>query len=172
MQRDEAHILVTLARDDEHELRAITAIERECFPDREPDVIGELKRPWAKLWVAREGSESSPPLGYLLVWLVADEVHVLSVATALSMRRRGLGRALMNRALDVARERGSELILLEVRRSNRAAIGLYRSLGFRATAIRTGYYADREDAVEMALVLDPETGEIQPGRDEVRLEEN
>lgn len=171
MQREPA-IVVNLARAEERDLVAITSIERESFPERDPDVTSELKRPWAQLWVARMGSETAAPVGYLLVWLVADEVHVLSVATSLSMRRKGLGRALMWQAIATARERKSELILLEVRRSDRAAIGLYRSLGFRATAIRTGYYADREDAVEMALVLDPLTGEIQPGRDEVRLEES
>lgn len=172
MQPETPAIFVTLAREDERDLDAITAIERESFPEREPDVTGELKRPWAKLWVARIDHEAAAPSAFLLAWLVADEVHVLSVATSLSSRRRGLGRALMHQVIEEARARESELVLLEVRRSNRAAIGLYRELGFRATAIRTGYYADREDAVEMALVLDPETGEIQPGRDEVRLEEN
>lgn len=173
MQRDVADILVTLAHlADDDELRAITAIERECFPDRDPDIVGELKRPWAKLWVARLGDAASLPQAFLLAWFVADEVHVLSVATAVSMQRRGLGRALMHQAIDEARSRQSELVLLEVRRSNRAAIALYRELGFRATAIRRGYYADREDAIEMALVLDPDTGEIVLGRDEVRLEES
>lgn len=170
MRSDRDAIFVTPVRDDDRD--AITAIEGEAFPEREPDVVGELKRPWAKLWVARLGCESAAPSAYLLAWLVADEVHVLSVATSVALRRRGLGRALMNEAISEARARQSELVLLEVRRSNRAAIRMYRELGFRATAIRTGYYADREDAVEMALVLDPATGEIQPGPDEVWLEES
>lgn len=171
MHGEEA-IIVTLARDEDRDLDALRAIEREAFPEKEPEVAGELTRPWAKLWVARLGSEAAEPAAFLLAWLVADEVHILSIATATSMRRRGLARALMLEAIETARARRSELLLLEVRRSNRAAIALYRGLGFRATAIRKGYYADREDAVEMALVIDPDTGEIQPGRDEVRLEES
>lgn len=171
MRRDDEAIFVTEVRDDPRELLAITHIERASFPEREPDVVGELKRPWAKLWVARIGSEEAPPQGFLLCWLVSTEVHVLSVATAPTMRRRGLGRALMHKALAEAGAREAECILLEVRRSNRAAIRLYRELGFRATALRTGYYVDGEDGVEMTLVLDPETGEIQPGPDEITLEE-
>lgn len=171
MQRDQAAISVSLARRDDDELRAITAIERECFPEREPDVVGELKRPWAKLWVAKFG-DASLPGAYLLAWVVADEIHVLSVATTSSMRRRGLGRALMDAVIEEARAQRSEIMLLEVRRSNRAAIALYRGLGFRAISIRRGYYSDLEDGVEMMLVFDPDTGEIQWGRDEVRLEES
>jgi ribosomal-protein-alanine N-acetyltransferase len=43
---------------------------------------------------------------------------------------------------------------LEVRRSNEAAINLYKSYGFRAVGVRPAYYQDdREDAVIMILDL-------------------
>jgi ribosomal protein S18 acetylase RimI-like enzyme len=46
-----------------------------------------------------------------------------------------------------------------VRRSNRAAIALYQSLGFRSFGVRRRYYGDTdEDAVEMVLSLDTELG--------------
>ena len=62
------------------------------------------------------------------------------------------------------------IVLLEVRRSNRAAIQLYRRLGFTAMGIRPNYYSDDgEDAVEMMLGLDPDTGKMLPGRDEVHV---
>ena len=49
-------------------------------------------------------------------------------------------------------------VLLEVRRSNAPAIALYRALGFFAMGVRARYYPDDEDAVEMVLALDLETG--------------
>jgi hypothetical protein len=49
-------------------------------------------------------------------------------------------------------------------------MALYRTIGFFATGVRIRYYADDEDAVEMALTLDPETGEVLPHTDEVRLD--
>ena len=59
------------------------------------------------------------------------------------------------------------IVLLEVRRSNDPAIGLYRKHGFSVFGVRKKYYADNdEDAIEMALSLDPETGAIQPRPDE------
>jgi ribosomal-protein-alanine N-acetyltransferase len=107
-----------------------------------------------------------------LTWLVADELHILNVATDPTYRRRGIGQALVERAIAFARERRVRLVLLEVRRSNLPAIRLYRSFGFCVLGIRRGYYGDNgEDAIEMGLVLDPETGDIVPSRDEVRLEE-
>ncbi len=60
-------------------------------------------------------------------------------------------------------------VLLEVRRSNASAIALYRRLGFVAMGVRARYYPDDEDAVEMVLRLDPRTGVVVPGEDEVTL---
>jgi ribosomal-protein-alanine N-acetyltransferase len=76
----------------------------------------------------------------------------------------------METMLDHARDRHSRLVLLEVRRSNRAAIALYRAHGFSAIGIRRAYYRDTdEDAVEMMLALDPRSGRVLPGRDELSL---
>jgi len=51
------------------------------------------------------------------------------------------------------------IIVLEVRRSNRPAIELYRSFGFSVLSVRPAYYSDdNEDALEMMLGLSPETG--------------
>jgi len=74
--------------------------------------------------------------------------------------------------LEHARSERVRLVILEVRRSNRPAQSLYRAHGFRAIGVRCGYYSDNaEDAVEMMLTLDPETGSIIPGRDEIQLAE-
>lgn len=133
------------------------------------DVDAELGRGFAKLWVARPDLRADAA-AFLLAWDVADEVHVIHVATHPESRRRGAARALMGALLDHARARRSRLVLLEVRRSNRAAIALYRAHGFCAIGIRRGYYNDTdEDAVEMMLALDPETGLALPGRDELSL---
>jgi ribosomal-protein-alanine N-acetyltransferase len=127
----------------------------------------ELARAWAYLWVVRAGRDDAP-IAYLATWLVADEIHVLNLATAPSHRRRGLARMLLAHAIAVGVERGARLVLLEVRRSNAPAIGLYRALGFAAMGVRERYYGDGEDAVEMILRLD-ERGQPIAGRDEVRL---
>jgi ribosomal-protein-alanine N-acetyltransferase len=61
---------------------------------------------------------------------------------------------------DAARD-GVQIALLEVRRSNASAIGLYRKLGFDVTGERARYYGDNgEDALEMALKINADASEF------------
>jgi ribosomal-protein-alanine N-acetyltransferase len=126
----------------------------------------ELARPWAHVRVAVSGEVL---LGASVAWLVADEVHVLDVATDPLHRRRGVGRLLVGDLISLARAHRAVNLYLEVRRSNVAARGLYRGAGFAAVGVRRRYYADDEDAVEMTLALDAVTGEIVPRDDEVEV---
>jgi [ribosomal protein S18]-alanine N-acetyltransferase len=135
---------------------------------RDQELYAELRKPWSHLWVVRE--EGPGVVAFAMAWHVADELHVLNLATRSDRRRRGIGRALMNRLVEFARAERVRHVFLEVRRSNRPALNLYRSLGFFAMGIRKKYYPDDEDAVEMVLVFDPTTGHVLPKPDEVRLE--
>lgn len=146
----------------------VSAIAR--VSDQMLDLPAELERSWAKIWVARE-KPSGPAIGFLLAWSVADELHVVNVATDPDFRRRGAGSALLSRALEQAARDRARVVLLEVRRSNQPAIGLYRAFGFSVWNVRRGYYRDNEDAIEMKLDLDPATGQPLPGEDDPRLEE-
>jgi [ribosomal protein S18]-alanine N-acetyltransferase len=150
------------------DLDEVDAIALASFEDPQFSAREELARPWTRCWVARDGVR---PLAFLIAWHVADELHVLNVATLPSARRRRIATALMRASLDYAKEWRVRIVLLEVRRSNRPALRLYRGLGFTATGVRPGYYADNgEDAVQMVLTLNPMTGAIQPSRDEVPLD--
>jgi ribosomal-protein-alanine N-acetyltransferase len=156
----------------EDDVRAVAAIEGPTHMDAR-QLRDELARPWARLWIARGGGAGGggeDALGYLVAWHVADELHVLNVATRPDWQRRGIGRALMGTAIAYARENRAKHVLLEVRRSNRAAIALYRAGGFFAMGVRARYYPDDEDAVEMVLMFDAETGHVVPHEDEVRLD--
>ncbi len=107
---------------------------------------------------ARPAKELQPDapsvVGFVIFWLVHDEVHILNVAIHPTVRRQGIGRLLMVEALERGRANGASLVTLEVRRSNFGALGLYRDLGFRPVGIRPNYYVDEgEDAVVMILDL-------------------
>jgi ribosomal-protein-alanine N-acetyltransferase len=136
----------------------IVDIEKDGFlhPWSRELIERELGHTWSRIVLAcdadRDGVERV--LGYVVFWIVHDEVHVLNVATALEARRRGVGRALMLAAEDEGRSRGARLATLEVRRSNVGAIALYRAIGYRQVGIRPKYYAEEnEDAVVMVKAL-------------------
>ncbi|HVY48423.1 MAG TPA: ribosomal protein S18-alanine N-acetyltransferase [Minicystis sp.] len=147
----------------------IDALAREAAMDHGFSAREELARPWGRVWVARH--PNAELAAFLVAWHVADELHVLNVATAAAHRGRGVGTALLRAAFAYAAAEHVRIVLLEVRRSNRQAIRLYRRLGFTAMGVRPGYYADNgEDAIEMVVALDPATGAALPGRDEIRID--
>ncbi|HEY2408900.1 MAG TPA: GNAT family N-acetyltransferase [Polyangiaceae bacterium] len=151
-----------IARAASEDLEAITAILAPSALHLEID--RELEREMALPWVLRL-EPRGPVVGFLLAWSVADEMQLLELATDLDFRRRGVARALLRALVTETRAQRKRLLLLEVRASNQAALCLYRSEGFVTTGVRKGYYSDNEDALEMRLTLDPETGAIIPDPD-------
>ncbi|HMK44578.1 MAG TPA: ribosomal protein S18-alanine N-acetyltransferase, partial [Dissulfurispiraceae bacterium] len=95
-------------------------------------------------------------VGYIVVRIVADEAHLHDIAVHPAQRRRGIARSLMDRVLDELRTGGTRFFFLEVRKSNEAAHLFYSSFGFRAYALRRGYYASpEEDACLMRVDFSP-----------------
>lgn len=118
--------------------------------------------PWSRETLARELSESPVSRLYVLrapdrhvaafclCWLVADELHINTIAVEPASRRRGLATELMRHAIAEAVRQGVRRATLEVRRSNAAAIALYQRLGFQICAARPRYYTNPD---EDALIL-------------------
>ncbi len=82
---------------------------------------------------------------------------IVDVAVSHALRRRGLGRLLMEKLITEAKQKFVSTVMLEVRKSNAAARSLYSSLGFREVGIRKNYYSlPREDAILMNLEISPD----------------
>lgn len=141
----------------EPDLPRLVEIERAAHlhPWSEEQLRRELTHPYSTVLCAEQGAEGAPARigGFIVYWLIHDEMHVLDVVTAPETRRAGVGRALMQEALAEAGRRGATRSMLEVRRSNAPALALYRSLGYLHDTVRRGYYPDGEDAVLMSLAL-------------------
>lgn len=76
---------------------------------------------------------------------LSERWFISNVAVRLGYRGRGIARALMKAALNWTRARGGKVVVLRVRRDNRAAVALYESLGFEALY----------DTVDLSLVRVP-----------------
>ena len=131
------------------DLDRVVEIEHAVFPApwSRASFEGELAGDSSLQWVAeREGSV----VGYLMSWLVADELHIGNIAVAPAAQRQGIGRELLRFCLDDAAARGVAYATLEVRVSNGRAIRLYEAFGFTPVAMRRRYYSDTgEDALVM-----------------------
>jgi ribosomal-protein-alanine N-acetyltransferase len=140
------------------DLAAIVELERRSFshPWSARHFRDAMRNaPRTRVLLLREPFEAGDPgrgiRAYSVVQAVADEMHVHNLAVEPDGRRRGLGRLLMDLALDWGRRRGARRAFLEVRPSNAAALALYRSLGFRTLSLRRRYY---QHPIEDALVLE------------------
>ncbi len=86
--------------------------------------------------------------GFYLARTVQETAEVLKLGVRLDAQGQGIGSALLERGLEVARRRGCRECFLEVRSSNRRARELYAKQGFRIVGRRRDYYRDPlEDAV-------------------------
>lgn len=147
----------------EGDLKGLAEIEQACF-----------SVPWSEESLRYEVCENEDALilvsqemdgtltGYLGVWCIVDEGHILNVAVRPEYRRMQVGTALVTAMLKITERKGIKSHTLEVRKSNEAAISLYKRFGFQEAGIRPHYYEDDgEDAVIMWRIGDP----VEPGKE-------
>lgn len=136
----------------ETDLESVLAIERASFshPWRYEHFLHELSSPHSFPFVAvAEGAVG----GYVCLMSLFEEAQILDIVVAPHLRGRGIARALLGHAVTIARGKHAEVMTLEVRASNRAAIALYERFGFSRTGKRPKYYEDAEDALLMEKSL-------------------
>jgi [ribosomal protein S18]-alanine N-acetyltransferase len=93
-------------------------------------------------------------VGFTVASLLPPQAELEVVAVGEGAQRRGIGSKLLAWVGAELKAAGVAEFMLEVRTSNCAGLGLYRSLGWRETGVRPRYYADpEEDAVQMCLEL-------------------
>jgi len=85
-------------------------------------------------------SQNEQPCGFVLARKAADEMEILTIAVTPSMRRRGVGKALLDELFGLARSTGASCLFIEYASDNPAAAALYAGAGFRRTGVRKGYY--------------------------------
>jgi ribosomal-protein-alanine N-acetyltransferase len=146
------------------DLPDIDRLERACFasPWSIQTYERELTRnPFSYYKVIRAtpaGAQAGLPpiLAYGGAWVMDDDAHIMTVASHPDYRRRHLAEWIVLALLRDAIDRAVKNATLEVRMSNRSAIGLYAKLGFDVTGRRRGYYPaaqgqPREDAAIMTV---------------------
>ncbi len=96
-------------------------------------------------------------VGYAGIIFTGDEGHITNVAVNENYRRRKIGSALLLRLIEMAQDKRSRHLFLELRKSNKVALKFYEKFGFQILGLRRNYYSDTclpvgtagEDAVVM-----------------------
>ena len=127
------------------DLATIMAIENASFAGdawQESTMRSELASTSTRYLVAETVDEPHEVVAYsgLLAPVGADDADVQTIAVTQAAQRNGIGRALMQRMMTEARDRGAAQMFLEVRADNPTAKALYDSLGFEVLAVREHYY--------------------------------
>ena len=133
------------------------------------DVLGIEKRSFVFPWTRRMFEETmdssiskclvieinSEIIGYIMLYFVEDEAHIMNIAIQPEKREKGYASELINYTLSYAATRNTMKIFLEVRQSNIKAQRLYAKFGFRIIGKRKRYYSENnEDALVMMLTMD------------------
>jgi N6-L-threonylcarbamoyladenine synthase len=132
-------------------------IEKACFGNdawSKSNMKSELVAPHTTYVVAEQGDEV---IGYAGLSKLASSTSsdIQTIAVSDSHRGSGIGRALMQSLLEVAKKQGAKDVLLEVREDKPTPQALYGSLGFVAIDRRENYYQpDGVAAIVMRLDLE------------------
>lgn len=130
--------------------KGIALLEAECFshPWSEEAIVESHINSVIFLVFEEEGKIK----GYVGMQKVLDEGYITNIAVTQSERKKGIGIRLIESLKKVAKEENLRFISLEVRKTNLAAISLYKKMGFKEKGIRKNFYtAPVEDGIIMTL---------------------
>ena len=140
------------SRMQEEDVPTVLRIERAAYPF--PWSGGNFLDSIRSGYVCRVARDGLGQLvGYFLMMMVMDEAHLLNITVDPRFHRRGYGLALLEHASDCARDKDMRSIMLEVRPSNKRALGIYERYGYTRVGIRRNYYPAPDNARENAIVM-------------------
>lgn len=124
-------------------------LEKATFsmPWKSEDFLEMIKADYAYYYVAMAGNKL---VGIAGLRDVAGEGEITNIAVNQDYRGLKIGKALIRTLMDKCDELKIKDVTLEVRVSNKTAIGLYESFGFVNEGIRPGFY---EKPAEDAMIM-------------------
>ena len=107
----------------------------------------ELESKNKKYFVAKENGEIVGFAGYMVN---PPDFEIMNIVTKKNKRGKGIGTALLNKIIEIAKNNHAEKIFLEVNEKNIIARKLYEKTGFEEIGRRKNYYNFVDDAIIMS----------------------
>jgi [ribosomal protein S18]-alanine N-acetyltransferase len=139
------------------DIDAVMVLEYASFPEPWPRSLyeREIKNDRYSRYFIVEPVTATDVSSLLLAqggyWLMGEEAHIVTIAVDPIWRGHQLGKWLLLVLMAEARQRGAQIVTLEVRPSNHSARALYRRVGFVQSGERKRYYPNGEDALILEL---------------------
>jgi len=140
------------------DIKDVVSINQRCLPENYPDqfFMGLYYHAPKAFFVAEYEGEI---VGYIMCRIErgisgfgkrpVKKGHIVSVAVLHTLRKKGIGTALISSGMEGMVEYGASEFFLEVRKTNEEAIAVYEKLGYSVRRVLRGYYRDGEDAYLM-----------------------
>ena len=127
------------------------------FPWSEEDFVKVLRQRNAIGMVAIDeadrGKTEGRIVGFMAYELLSAELHVLNFAVDKPYRRRGIGRAMVEKLVSKLSYGRRDRIMVEVRETNLDALLFFKAHQFRAIDILRGYYQECRDRIDEDAIL-------------------
>lgn len=89
---------------------------------------------------SENSSFSNTIVGFAGIKIILDEAELMNIVVNKASRHSGIGTLLLNKLLEICKEKNLDSIFLEVNEKNLNAQKLYKNFGFETLSIRKNYY--------------------------------
>lgn len=140
------------------DLSAVVELENQSqvAPWTRSHFEAELAKPYSRFLVLTDDETDSRIDGFIVFWMMFDECQILNVVVDPASRKKGYGLLLVRQAVKDSLQKNLKRVVLDVRKSNLAAIQLYQKVGFLIASVQKSFYSNGEDAYSMELRLQGE----------------
>lgn len=140
------------------DLKFLEKLETTCFPKFQQNNMRSIRNSiiseFQKVLIAeiKEG-KTHKPAGSATLFMYARSIRIFSIAVLPEMQRKGIGKKLLDYAINLARTGKINRITLEVRKSETSVVEFYQKAGFEFTEELIDYYKEGENGYRMVLKL-------------------
>ena len=106
-----------------------------------------------RIYLVAKSKETNEILGFAGISFVLDEAELMNIVTKKNKRGLGIGKALLEKIINICMEKQIKFLKLEVNEKNIPAINLYKSVGVNQTGVREKYYNNCDSAILMDLEI-------------------
>ncbi len=123
-------------------------------PWKRDGFLGEMEKPYSTTWVLTDDETDTKILAYCVFWTMGESIEILNIVVDLPYRGHGFAKKILQSVVREGLKTAAKHLILDVRKSNLSAVGLYQCAGFAITQYRKSFYSNGEDAYHMSLTLE------------------